>query len=81
VPYADGRRAYIDAPPPRFLLTVLGGDHGEPYTADPDDPRARLVVDATIGFFDHYLKGAPDGLARLQADGANAGLAKLEQEQ
>ena len=81
VPYADGRRAYADAPPPRFLLTVLGGDHGDPYTADASDPRANLVVDATVGFFDHYLKGAPDGLARLEADGAKTDLVKLEQEQ
>ena len=80
VAYADGRRAYANAPPPRFLLTVLGGDHGAPYTADPTDPQARVVTDATLDFFDHYLKGVTDALAHLQAHTADAGVAKLEQE-
>lgn len=80
VVYADGRRAYADAPPPRFLLTVIGGDHGRPYTGDPDDPQARVVTDATLDFFDHYLRGAPDSLARLQAGASSPGVAKLEQE-
>ena len=80
MPYSAGRRAYADAPPPRFLLTIVGGDHGGPYTGNPEDVRASLVADATLGFFDRYLKGAADGLARLQADGANAALARLEQE-
>ncbi len=81
VTYADGRRAYANAPPPRFLLTILGGDHGAPYTADPADPQARVVTDAALDFFDHYLKGAADGLIRLRARVADPRVAKLEQEQ
>ena len=79
VTYADGRRAYASAPPPRFLLTVLDGDHGTPYTGDPGHPQARLVSDAALDFFGHYLKGTSDGLSHLQARAA-AGVAKLEQE-
>jgi len=80
VTYADGRRAYANAPPPRFLLTLLNGDHGEPYTGDPDNPQADLVTGATIDFLDHYLRGAADGLTRLQARANAQGVAKLEQE-
>jgi dienelactone hydrolase len=80
VTYADGRRAYNDAPPPRFLLTILGGDHGTPYTGDPDHPQAGLVAGATVDFLDHYLGGDPDGVARLQAKATVPGVAKLEKE-
>jgi len=80
VVYADGRRAYANAPPPRFLLTVIGGDHGTPYRGAVDDPQGRVVTDATLHFLDHYLHGAADGLARLQARANAPGLAKLEQE-
>lgn len=80
VVYTDGRKAYANAPPPRFLLTILGGDHGTPYTGDMDDPQAGLVTDATLDFLDHYLHGAADGLARLQARGNAPGVAKLDQE-
>ncbi len=80
VAYADGRRAYANAPPPRFLLTILGGDHGAPYTAEPSDVQARVVTDATLDFFDHFIKGVTEALAHLQARTADAGVAKLEQE-
>jgi dipeptidyl aminopeptidase/acylaminoacyl peptidase len=78
--YGDGRRAYADAPPPRFLLTVLGGDHGTPYTGDRADPQAALVTDAILDFLDHYLRDDAGGLARLQALAATPGVAKLELE-
>lgn len=80
VTYGDGRRAYANAPPPRFLLTILGGDHGEPYSGDPAHRQAGLVTDATLDFFDHYLHGNAAALARLQARAGVAGVAKLELE-
>jgi dienelactone hydrolase len=80
VTYADGRRAYANAPPPRFLLSIVNGDHGTPYTGDMANAQAGLVTDATLDFFDHYLRGAADGLARLQARADAPGVAKLEQE-
>ena len=80
VVYTDGRKAYANAPPPRFLLTILGGDHGTPYTGDMDDSQASLVTDATLDFLDHYLHGAADGLTRLQARASKPGVAKLDQE-
>jgi dipeptidyl aminopeptidase/acylaminoacyl peptidase len=80
VSYADGRRAYANAPPPRFLLTILGGDHGDPYSADPANPQSKVVVDATLDFLGHYLKGVPDALAHLRARTADPRVAKLEEE-
>jgi dienelactone hydrolase len=82
VTYADGRRAFANAPPPRFLLTILGGDHGTPYTGDPRHPQAGLVTDATLDFFDHFLRGDAAALTRLaaRAGAGAAGVAKLEQE-
>ena len=79
VVYSDGRRAFANAPPPRFFLTIVNGDHGTPYTGDAGDPQAGVVTDTTIDFFDHYLRGVADGLDRLQARVA-PGVARLEQE-
>ena len=53
LPYAGGRRAFATADPPKFFLTVLGGDHGS--------AASEVVVPATIDFFDTYLKGRRDG--------------------
>ncbi|HEX2118540.1 MAG TPA: dienelactone hydrolase family protein [Acidimicrobiales bacterium] len=80
VVYADGKRAFANAPPPRFLLTVLGGDHGTPYTGDPSHPQAGLVTEATLDFLDHFLHGDPDGLDRLQGRASAPGVARLEHE-
>ena len=80
VVYGDGRRAYANAPPPRYLLTLLGGDHGTPYTGDPGHAQAGLVSDAILDFFDLHLLDDASGLARLQARAAAPGVAKLELE-
>ena len=80
VVYGDGRRAYANAPPPRFLLTVLDGDHGTPYTGDPTHPQAGLVSDAILDFLDHFLHDDPGGVARLMARTEVPGVAKLELE-
>lgn len=80
VVYGDGRRAYANAPPPRFLLTVLGGDHGTPYTGDPGHPQAGVVNGVILDFLDHYLRDDAAGLARLQARAAVPGVATLEEE-
>ena len=80
VVYGDGRRAYANAPPPRFLLTILGGDHGQPYSGNPAHREAALVTDATLDFFDHYLHDDAAALARLQTRAGAPGVAKLELE-
>jgi dienelactone hydrolase len=78
LPYIGGRRIFSNADEPKFLLTILGGDHSSPYSGRPDPPGARVVVAATVDFFDAYLKGRPDGVSRLRADTDKPGVAKLE---
>jgi len=79
VAYRDGRKAYADAPPPRFFLTLVGGDHSSPYDP-PDSPDAQLTARATLAFFDTFLKGAADGPARLRGVAPSAAVGKLESE-
>jgi dienelactone hydrolase len=67
VPYAAGRAIYDAASPPRFLLTILGGDHIIPYVAGPNHPQTAPIRRAVVAFFDFYLKGRSDGLDRLRA--------------
>lgn len=78
LPYAGGRRAYALANPPKFFLTVLGGDHDWPYTGTASPPGAGIVLATTIDFLDTYLKGRPDGLRRMRGDADRPGISKLE---
>ncbi|MDP9453511.1 MAG: hypothetical protein M3P97_09055 [Actinomycetota bacterium] len=59
--YADGRAAFEEAPPPKHLLTILGGDHSEPYQGSPALPQVRVVTTATLDFFDHTCGAPPTG--------------------
>ncbi|MGH9225747.1 MAG: alpha/beta hydrolase family protein [Acidimicrobiales bacterium] len=74
--YRFGRMAYDDTPPPRFLVTILGGDHGRPYGGDVNDPQGKVVVDTTLDFFDHYLLDGATAIARLRADATVAGVSR-----
>lgn len=67
VSYADGRAIYDGASPPRFFLTILGGDHIVPYVAGRNNPQTEPIRRAIVAFFDAYLKGRPDGIDRLLA--------------
>jgi dipeptidyl aminopeptidase/acylaminoacyl peptidase len=66
VPIAEGQRVFADAAPPKVMLTVLMGDHSEPYFGDRRSSQARLVAATTLDFLDRYVKGRPDGLDRLR---------------
>ncbi|HWI04876.1 MAG TPA: alpha/beta hydrolase, partial [Acidimicrobiales bacterium] len=80
VVYGDGRRAYANAPPPRFLLTIFGGDHGAPFSGDRAHPQAGVVTDATLHFLGHFLNDDAGALARLAARADAPGVAKLDLE-
>lgn len=73
--YSYGVQIYDDAPAPKYLLTLLGAGHLEPFTTDT----AQLIVTelCTIDFLNYYLKGRADGISRLVADAASRGNAKL----
>ncbi len=80
LPLEGARQIYDDALGPRFLLTVLGGDHDSPYVGVNGQvrPGTRLVMTATLDFLDHYLRGRPDGLDRLRNNLDGQPLARLE---
>ncbi|HVM15477.1 MAG TPA: dienelactone hydrolase family protein [Egibacteraceae bacterium] len=76
IPYRSGRAAYENTPPPRFLVTILGGDHGRPYGGDVNDPQGRVVVDTTLDFLDHYLLDGTTSIAQLRADATVPGVSR-----
>ena len=75
---ADGQKVFADAPPPKAMLTVFGGDHNRPYggslatTENPERLGATLngptqIVNTTaVAFLDRFLKDRKDALARLR---------------
>ena len=75
---ADGQKVFADAPPPKAMLTVFGGDHNRPYggslatTENPERLGATLngptqIVNTTaVAFLDRFLKDRKDALGRLQ---------------
>jgi predicted dienelactone hydrolase len=55
VPYALGKRAYLAASTPKYLLTV-SGNHIQPYWG-PSTPVGAAVLQVTNEFLDRYLRG------------------------
>lgn len=80
VVYADGRLAYLEAPPPKHLVTLEGADHSEPYQGAPDVPDVRVVRAATLAFFDYHLRGAEDGLDRMRSASNVRGTSRIDSE-
>jgi fermentation-respiration switch protein FrsA (DUF1100 family) len=75
-----GQSLYNQAKPPKALLTIVGGDHTSPYEGYQLTPQGELVSRISIGFLDRYLKGLPDGTARMrEAVQSSNGLATLEE--
>ena len=64
------------APPPKYLLALLGAPHLPPYTYE--QPQLGIVERVTIAFLDKYLKGAPGALSRMKAAGNVSGVAALQ---
>jgi dienelactone hydrolase len=69
---------YDGAPPPKYLLTLLGAQHLGPYT--DEQPQLRIVEGVTIAFLDRYLKRERGAAARMRRAGDAAGLAVLTAE-
>ncbi len=69
-------RAYFRiAPPPKFLLSLLGAGHGPPYISE--QPQLGIVEHVTIAFFDAYLKGVSGALSRMWNAGDVSRVARL----
>jgi predicted dienelactone hydrolase len=69
-----GQQIFADARTPKYLLWLINAQHLEPFTTD--QAHLNVVEQASIDFFDRYLKGRADGLTRLRSD-APRGLATL----
>ena len=78
-PYQRSRAAYAAAPAPKYLLTIVGGDHRRPYQDDPGRSKAaRAVARVTLDFLDLYLRGDAAATGRLTQDGTVSNVARLE---
>jgi dienelactone hydrolase len=87
---ADGQKVFADAPPPKAMLTLFGGDHNRPYggsLATTDNPErlgatlngpTTIVNAAAVAFLDHYVKDQRNALARLRTALADEVSVKLE---
>jgi fermentation-respiration switch protein FrsA (DUF1100 family) len=61
-------RSFFDvAPPPKYLLTLIGASHLGPYTTE--QPQLRIVERVTTAFLDLYLRGRRAALHRIVAAG------------
>jgi dienelactone hydrolase len=68
--------AFFDvAPPPKYLLTLLGSDHIGPYTAQP---QLGIVERVTVAFLDLYLKGMTAARARMFSVGNVPGVSSVQ---
>jgi fermentation-respiration switch protein FrsA (DUF1100 family) len=74
----DGTSAiYALASPPKFFVTLLGGNHAS--TFEKSGTAAFQVVDeTTLDFFSAYLNGRISGLQQLLRDGKVAEVAKIK---
>ena len=64
------------APPPKFLLMLLGASHLPPYTTQ--EPQLGIVERVSIDFLDHYLKRARGALNAMTTAANVRGLAALQ---
>ena len=64
IPPALSHAVFEAAEPPKYFLTVLGGDHSDVYRSGPSAP---LVAEAALAFFDLHIKGRDEALDRLKA--------------
>jgi hypothetical protein len=72
----SSKRAFFDiAPAPRYLLTLFGAPHLDPYT--DEQPQLGIVERVTIAFLDLYLEHAGSA-GRLIAGGDQQGTAALK---
>jgi dienelactone hydrolase len=63
------------APPPKYLVKLLGAPHLGPYT--DLQPQLGIVERVTIAFLDRYLNGVRKGLGRMAVAASVPGTAAL----
>jgi fermentation-respiration switch protein FrsA (DUF1100 family) len=62
-PPAVSHAVFEQAEPPKYFLTVPGGDHSDAYRTGPSAP---LVAEAALAFFDLHIKGRDEALDGLE---------------
>lgn len=63
-PPAVSHAVFEEAEPPKYFLTIQGGDHSDVFRSGASAP---LVAEAALAFFDLHLKGRHEALAGLRA--------------
>lgn len=74
VPYQGSVQEFAQAPAPKYLLTLMGAKHVQ--FGAPWEP---IAAQATIDFFDRYLRHEDGGLRQLTIDANVPDVASLEQ--
>lgn len=73
--YVEAKQLFEQAEAPKHFVTIEGGGHSEPFRSGPPDHH--LVAEASIAFFDRYLKEEEPG--RLREVVARYDFATLEE--
>lgn len=73
VPYAVTAGVYDTVGSPKLLVTLPGQGHIPPYVVGEGSAAGKVVVDATVAFFDAELKDDKKGLDRVSKVVADAG--------
>lgn len=78
IPLRVGRESYDRAPPPKFMMTIVGGTHSGEVRGGTS-PAQQAVVNAIVAFFDHALRARPGALAELRAIASQPGVTTLDE--
>ncbi len=73
-PYDNGKELYSGARNPKYFVTIVNGNHADPFTGGAEAPAAGRII---VGFLDGYLRSDSSVLARMKSD-ANQPPFKLE---
>ncbi|HUF85537.1 MAG TPA: hypothetical protein VMQ81_13215 [Acidimicrobiia bacterium] len=77
VPYQAGVEAFGKASPPKFFVTFTGTGHVQPFVG-AEGPSGDVLVGAGVAFWDYFLKGDDEGLARLEDVAGDPAVATLQ---
>ncbi len=73
-PFSASREMFAEATGAKWLVSVVGGSHLEPFTTDPDGPAVATVV---ADFLRSQLEGSTAATARLATDANVDGVLSL----
>jgi len=74
--YSTSAQAFAAAAPPKFLMTLHGGKHAEPYNNTPS-AHHHAVIGATTAFWNAYLHGQTAAVAEISRAGIVPGQSEV----